>query len=650
MRLFFSLLLIAVVSESVFAAAPICSGFFEKGQNQEIVIQNGYQKGRVVFGKRGKLLIGVSHKGSERLHDIPMKYQSLVKGERFVEVKFDGKGRVEHINNPNLEIKHTDGRIIRDYGVKYLEFVYSGFNERVEIETRIPVGHYVKIKVVPKEAEHQYDAYKAVIVEDYGLKLPAKNDPERLYGVFGIDITYPEAVLKQARQIIDDFSISKLLRGNRKDYRDLEFITIDGPTTIDRDDAIHVRKLNNGNFLLQVAVPDLASHIPLGSPIANHMTMHSTSHYLKGRTWHLLPEELSSKVLSIDPHQERAAVVYEMEITPAAEVVKYNVTDAVIRSRGAFTYEEIQKDMDLFNKKDKSYFSEIYELYALVKERGNKYLSLPVSFEREITIDKEGEPYSITEFNGLEANLLIEKFMILTNVESAKWMIERKIPAVFRGQEKPQEGRLVDAARVLRALDVEFHLNKKDSLYVKFRDALKAIEDSHYVKPLASMLLQATTTAVNSIQASEHFFLNTRHYAFMTSPLRRSSDFWNQHLIKRYFEEQNPVFAKDPDLRAQAKSLASRQNQNMRRQKQSEYKMTAIKLFRLWGDELYKKKFEALYIEKGREKPMVWIEELGIYAELEAQQPPRALVKHMRVKVIDFSLITGEIRVKALRR
>jgi ribonuclease R len=126
----------------------------------------------------------------------------------------------------------------------------------------------------------------------------------------------------------------------RKDLRSLEFVTIDGETAKDFDDAVFCRTEGKG-FRLWVAIADVSHYVRHGDPLDLDARERGTSVYFPRRVIPMLPEKLSNGLCSLNPEVDRLAMVCEMAITPQGEVARYEFYPAVIRSHARLTYTQV---------------------------------------------------------------------------------------------------------------------------------------------------------------------------------------------------------------------------------------------------------------------------------------------------------------------
>src|SRR5947199_3251292 len=130
---------------------------------------------------------------------------------------------------------------------------------------------------------------------------------------FGVDVEivirkhhlphqFPPPVLEQARAIPSEIAEEEL-RG-RRDFRELDIVTIDGETARDFDDAVWVDRLANGNYALQVHIADVSHYVRAGTPIDSEARLRGTSVYFPDRAIPMLPFELSTNICSLVPQAD----------------------------------------------------------------------------------------------------------------------------------------------------------------------------------------------------------------------------------------------------------------------------------------------------------------------------------------------------------
>ena len=166
-------------------------------------------------------------------------------------------------------------------------------------------------------------------------------------GEFGVDVE----ILIRKHHLPHEFSAEVLAeaasvarpvgdaeRAGRRDFRDLPIVTIDGETARDFDDAVYVKRLENGNWQLQVHIADVSHYVRRGSALDREARLRGTSVYFPNRAVPMLPEELSNGICSLVPREDRLVMSAILELDANGEIVASEFARGVIRSAERMTY------------------------------------------------------------------------------------------------------------------------------------------------------------------------------------------------------------------------------------------------------------------------------------------------------------------------
>ena len=98
------------------------------------------------------------------------------------------------------------------------------------------------------------------------------------------------------------------------DQRNLGFVTIDGKTARDFDDAVFAQSNGDGSWQVYVAIADVAHYVRSGSAIDQEAYLRGTSVYFPTHAIPMLPENLSNGICSLRPNEDRCSIICEMSI------------------------------------------------------------------------------------------------------------------------------------------------------------------------------------------------------------------------------------------------------------------------------------------------------------------------------------------------
>ena len=323
---------------------------------------------------------------------------------------------------------------------------------------------------------------------------------------------------------------------SRKDLRNLSFVTIDGATSKDFDDAIYTEPHPRG-FHLWVAIADVSHYVKPGSPTDKDAFERGNSTYFPHFVVPMLPEALSNELCSLKPGVPRLAMVAEMIISHNGQVMDKKFYEAVIKSRHRITYGEAQEIIEGQDPGERKDVRDMILLSAdlakvLMKKRfaeGSLDLEIP---ETQILIDDAGVPTDIIRTERLFAHRLIEELMLIANVSVAKMFDEKGFAGIFRIHDQPTMEALTLLENFVRAFGGKTKSLQGSKLQKKITDALKSSEGKPEAQILHILTLRSMKQAEYKNENIGHFGLGFQHYTHFTSPIRRYSDLIVHRILK----------------------------------------------------------------------------------------------------------------------
>jgi ribonuclease R len=358
-------------------------------------------------------------------------------------------------------------------------------------------------------------------------------DVKRVIAKNDIPNTFPPAVLGEAESFTEHVS-EKDMKG-RKNLRSLNFITIDGATAKDFDDAIYVEQ-NARGFLLYVAIADVSHYVKIGTAIDEEAYVRGNSVYFPNFVIPMLPEVLSNGLCSLNPHVPRLALVAEMQMDFTGVVTHSDFYEAVIESKARVTYGEAQEVIDGNPvEKLKHVHAEILRASDLAKilmakrfREGSLDLEIP---EVEIVLDGSGVPVDMIKSERLFAHRLIEEMMLAANVAVATFLSSKDIPALYRIHEPPNAEALSLLERYLWNFGSQIDM-QAGKLQKRLTRALQDFDGKPEAQILNILTLRSMSQAKYSPNNLGHFGLGFEFYTHFTSPIRRYPDLIVHRLIK----------------------------------------------------------------------------------------------------------------------
>ena len=399
---------------------------------------------------------------------------------------------------------------------------------------------------------------------------------------FGVDVEimirkhhlphrFPEEVLAEAEGAPQ--FISEGEHRHRRDFRALPVVTIDGETAKDFDDAVYVEQLDNGHFLLQVHIADVAHYVRPATALDREARLRGNSVYFPDRAVPMLPLELSNGICSLNPYVDRLVMSALMEIDRQGNTIRYEITPGVIHSAERMTYTVVRDILAGEPGACHTYqalvsnFKLMEELAQILirhrRKRGSIDFDLP---EPEIKFDEAGHMVGVTRSERNVAHRIIEEFMLAANETVAGYLEHVGIPSLYRVHEKPDPQKVLEFEEIAATFgySLGIKLPERQGLRVRGRDKRDQrpklheqlekidleISPHHYQrltgriegKPeeriLSYLMLRSLKQARYSEENLGHFALAAETYTHFTSPIRRYPDLIVHRVLKHVLHQQ----------------------------------------------------------------------------------------------------------------
>lgn len=153
----------------------------------------------------------------------------------------------------------------------------------------------------------------------------------------GVAEDYADDVLAEARGAVDRHA------GEREDRTDLPLVTIDPPTSMDLDQAVHIAR-DGGDFVIDYAIADVAALIEPEGALDQESRRRGTTVYFPDGSVPLHPRELSEGAGSLLPDQIRPCVLWTIRVSASGEPMDVRVRRATVRSVAKLNYAGVAAD------------------------------------------------------------------------------------------------------------------------------------------------------------------------------------------------------------------------------------------------------------------------------------------------------------------
>ena len=353
---------------------------------------------------------------------------------------------------------------------------------------------------------------------------------------FGLPYGFEREVVKAAAHIRGEITPEDL--EGRRDYRDVLTFTIDPAEAKDFDDALSLRRLENGNLEVGVHIADVSHYVEPDDPIDLEARDRGTSVYLVDRTVPMLPERLCNDLCSLREGEDRLTFSAVFEMTSEARVRKSWLGKAVICSDHRLDYDSVQALIDDPEKAEGPVGEAVLLLNGLARILRERRLKAgAVNFERpelKFDVDATGKPLRVYKRESAEANWLVEEFMLLANRTVAEFVESKHKVFVYRVHDDPSPER-VDALRSL-ARDFGYKTRGFGKVSSELNSLLSSARGTPEYSTFESLVLRAMARACYSTDNIGHYGLAFDAYTHFTSPIRRYPDLMVHRLLAHYLD------------------------------------------------------------------------------------------------------------------
>ncbi|MBR4380480.1 MAG: ribonuclease R [Bacteroidaceae bacterium] len=402
-------------------------------------------------------------------------------------------------------------------------------------------GDKAVVKVVEWPEE-----FKNPIGEVIDVLGPAGDNNAEMHAIlaeFGLPYTYPKRVVTAAEKISTEITEEEIAK--REDFRNVLTFTCDPADAKDFDDALSIRKMENGLWEVGVHIADVTHYVQEGDIIDKEALNRATSVYLVDRTIPMLPEKLCNNLCSLRPDEDKLAYSVVFEMDQDAYVRNARIVHTIIRSNRRFCYEEVQ---EIIESRKGEYVDEILVLDGMAKKlRERRFKDGAVNFDRvevKFKIDENGKPLSVFFKESKDANKLIEEFMLLANRTVAERIgrvgkAKKAKTFVYRVHDLPDPEKLDNLSQFISRFGYRLRTSgSRNDITKSINGLLKDVHGKKEENLIENITLRAMQKAYYSTTNIGHYGLAFDFYTHFTSPIRRYPDMMVHRLLTRYLEEE----------------------------------------------------------------------------------------------------------------
>ncbi len=375
------------------------------------------------------------------------------------------------------------------------------------------------------------------------LGAPGEHETEihSILAEYGLPYEFPEEVELEADAIdreIRDEEVAK-----RWDMRKTLTLTIDPKDAKDFDDALSIRKLENGNWEIGVHIADVSHYVRPGTRLDDEAYSRATSIYLVDRVVPMLPEVLSNGVCSLRPNEDKYTFSAVFEMDDKAEIKKEWFGRTVTHSDRRFTYEEAQEIIETGQGELAEEILTFDRLAKILREK--RIRNGAITFDRSevrFNLDENNEPIGVYFKMSKDSNHLIEEFMLLANRKVSEFVSLNKkgTPTnntfIYRIHDDPNPTKLEALRDFVSTFGYKMDLANTRKVTESMNSLLQKVKGKPEENMIETLAMRSMSKAVYSTNPIGHYGLGFEYYSHFTSPIRRYPDLIAHRILQHYLD------------------------------------------------------------------------------------------------------------------
>ena len=484
-------------------------------------------------------------------------------------------------------------------GFKYLYPVNTNNNLKITIGTQKMKKLIPGSRVLIEATNEIYDnMYVGKYIKTIGFINEPDIDFKTIAYNYGFNLEFPKEVLEELKKFSDEVTYEDKI--GRVDLTNERVFTIDGKDCKDMDDAISIKRKEDGGYILKVHIAHVSHYVKFGSAIFEEAARRGNSVYFPDSVVAMLPERLSNDLCSLNPNVERLTRTVEIELDKNAKVTSYKTYRSVIKSKLKMNYDDV---FDIITGKEaKSEYKPFVNDLMILKELSEKLTKIKIergytSFDSEelkFVMDELGNTKEILVEKDNIAHEIIENCMLLPN--ELVTHLYPGFPFGFRNHELPSAYKMYDLIETLKELGYPIKNLKNMKPNFLIQRLLNDFKGKEEYVIISRIILTSMKLAYYGTENKGHFGLALQNgYTHYTSPIRRLNDLIIHNLLDMY-EDGNLTKEKLIEIDNMIEKLLEHASRMERQAEKAEYEADKLQVINYLKQHIGEE--QIAYIEK----------------------------------------------------
>ena len=484
-------------------------------------------------------------------------------------------------------------------GFKYLYPVNTNNNLKITIGTQKMKKLIPGSRVLIEATNEIYDnMYVGKYIKTIGFINEPDIDFKTIAYNYGFNLEFPKEVLEELKKFSNEVTYEDKI--GRVDLTDERVFTIDGKDCKDMDDAISIKRKEDGGYILKVHIAHVSHYVKFGSAIFEEAARRGNSVYFPDSVVAMLPERLSNNLCSLNPNVERLTRTVEIELDKNAKVTSYKTYRSVIKSKLKMNYDDV---FDIITGKEaKSEYKPFVNDLMILKELSEKLTNIKIergytnfdSEELKFVMDELGNTKEILVEKDNIAHEIIENCMLLPN--ELVTHLYPGFPFGFRNHEIPSAYKMYDLIETLKELGYPIKNLKNMKPNFLIQRLLNDFKGKEEYVIISRIILTSMKLAYYGTENKGHFGLAIENgYTHYTSPIRRLNDLIIHNLLDMY-EDGNLTKEKLIEIDNMIEKLLEHASRMERQAEKAEYEADKLQVINYLKQRIGEE--QIAYIEK----------------------------------------------------